>query len=581
MTPAELNAEKLSDPGGKYPTFQWFLARVDEQKLDVNKVIVEISDLEGKVDKQGLEENVENRFKVTVSTGNKVAAGADFTWRTVSWATAEVPYSKKQKYSAQKPSGAQPSERIVIGLCNVKPTLQQPAALSVEVTLDGTEKKLDFQLAPDEPKIEKFRAEPSIIHTNRKTTLQWACDSGIKLSKIERDKEIPIQVSQSDRQKPDAPGVDEGRVTYKLTATKNNVTRVAATTVKVVNTSQWQRPLNGWDSEDQLTGLCLSPDGDTLYAIVRSKSKGGLLYSTTDGFSSWKELCFDKCSNWGTVSPARQSELTTVPVAALQLNSQPVLVFAGGSKIEYGYDKASNAVSLLRLGDERWEDHAANWKPRAGHVCVVTHEGGSPKIWVIGGLGRYGNPLNDAWVSADGVKWTNPLGKEEPWLIADWQGRGLFGATVKEEMRDGEVTKSEIWLGGGFQRPDGGPCNDLGYIDARARTYTPEYPTLMPDGYPSGLALAVLRKDLYAAGTYKTSDALGNIVYGTIFDTVKRNPEGKLALTRSKREDWSRDWRQSKVEAVGFNGCVWVCSLRLENEPDQVETSDLYYRVLD
>ena len=91
----------------------------------------------------------------------------------------------------------------------------------------------------------------------------------------------------------------------------------------------------------------------------------------------------------------------------------------------------------------------------------------------------------------------------------------------------------------------------------------------------------MLRKDLYAAGTYKTSDALGNIVYGTIFDTVKRNPEGKLALTRSKREDWSRDWRQSKVEAVGFNGCVWVCSLRLENEPDQVETSDLYYRVLD
>lgn len=91
---------------------------------------------------------------------------------------------------------------------------------------------------------------------------------------------------------------------------------------------------------------------------------------------------------------------------------------------------ANVSMSNVTIRDGNATGYAGErWPARSYHASVVFNG----RMWVLGGLGASGVPLNDVWYSADGAHWTRAG-------TADWSPRWGLGAAV---------FNGRIWVIGG------------------------------------------------------------------------------------------------------------------------------------
>ena len=565
MNPGEniFKAERAgSEPAGDSPTVSWWITRVDNSKLSIDtnndSISIDIGTLKGK---NGQPPVISVYGEVRQNSGTNNEGWVAYQWEWVPDSNVFVPPSD--------PSSA--VDHITIRLQDLQTTTSVDAKLKVTLKVQSKEQQIELplNLPADPPKIAKFRATPSIVVVGANTKLEWKCENADAAS-------VRLVGPQRKETSETTPRMNtSGLLPYELVA-KNSagVETKAALQIKVLDNSAWVAAPKWWDG--QVVGLCVSPDGETLYAVVRSKSKpfGAAVWSSADGFSRWEQVA--------TV-PADQNVVHSAPVVCLQLESGPVLMFVGGSKMDY--EEVSNKVCSFDLKTKEWKSQdpnktgggdASKWPgARMGHACVVARDADdTDKVWVIGGMNQDGNVLNDAWVSPDGKDWVQ---RNAP---SNWQGRCLFAATAKKT--DG---KSEIWLGGGFDGPDGKPLSDLKVWNWKAANLAEkEIPLTLShkDWILSGLALAALGQQVYVTGVERRlQQNQQNFDYQYKFDPVGTDASGAYyTLSTTKVNVWGAlKQPASKIDAVGFNGCLWLCSLRTGPKHHEIDTNGLYYWV--
>jgi hypothetical protein len=198
-----------------------------------------------------------------------------------------------------------------------------------------------------------------------------------------------------------------------------------------------------------------------------------------------------------------------------------------------------------------------------GHACVVFKD----RLWVMGGVDAHWNALNDAWVW-DGKTWH----KQElptPGPLA----RCLFGAT----------SATALWIGGGFQEPDGKPCPDLWTSQGTAWTQV-RWPKdkggealHITDGALPASTIAVL-KDEHQKDEHQREHVYV-IGYRDIFFRLKERGDGHDPDPITDHPVWPQfEGEPARLESVAFNGCIWLFAQGYSGR-DRIESSALYYWV--
>jgi N-acetylneuraminic acid mutarotase len=100
---------------------------------------------------------------------------------------------------------------------------------------------------------------------------------------------------------------------------------------------------------------------------------------------------------------------------------------------------------------------AAPFPGRFGHCALVFND----RLWILGGYGSAGTPVNDVWSSADGVTWTQVT------AAAVWSPRDNFGCVVYD---------GKIWvidgarLGDVYSSSDGADWTSINPTTSFSRT---------------------------------------------------------------------------------------------------------------
>src|SRR5215472_3635174 len=481
-------------------------------------------------------------------------------------------WSYKQSFSAYLPPSNNPQtiDRIVIELSpGGSAQVIDLSGVKVDLTLSGQKYSVTRISPPppaQPPKIEGLCATPSIVTVNSPFFVQWKPSdaSSWELSEAKtiisrqtlKPAQSAVKVEGGKGQQLQFNSTGYHRYTVKA-YNDTGATAEAGVALMVLNSdSDWQDVAQPW--KGKVTRLCVGTDrtnsSEILYAVVRSEG-ANQIWSTADGFSGW--TCLDV--NVPT-------SVLTSPVAALPTEKKPVLVFAGGSAIDFV--QRSNSVSLLDLNSDppQWKPSycATEWSARAGHVCLVAPDkDGQNKLWVMGGLDERGNTLHDAWFSATGEK-----GSWYPRDISGIEARYLFAAAARGP---------EIWLAGGFPERNGPPLNeilifksDIAKLDTKG--------TIPEDGWrTSGVALTVLHGRVYLIGTQLQADKKQSLFTPDSLEQSSGSfsaplPQGNLVFNDSPAE--------RRIEAVAFNGAIWVFSLYPHSQKhDVIEVSELKYHV--
>jgi hypothetical protein len=540
---------------GDSPTVSVWLARGDTQPMELgpkDEIALDFADLVAKA-RPWTPEQVE----VLGETGERPSLSAKYL-RTSGATRVYVP-----------PRAAGPVRRVVIRLRGL--SAQQPVKATIGVTLKIQGKvvqaSVPIALAPEPPSITTFRARPSIAVIGRSVGFEVTCERAAswKIERVVGNTATVVASWTSGAEPPKASDRNDTQdfVTYRVTAKGTSAGEATASVpVKIVERSGWISAGRWWDPL-QVAGLCVSPEGDAIYALVRSRD-GASVWSSAEGFARWTEL-----------APAPARMVTTAPGVCFRVGNDPKLVFAGGSKVDPR--RTSSEVWILDIRTRQWDPapdaspRRAGWEARMGHACVVARDAdGAEKIWVIGGVDADGNALDDAHVSVDGVHW---IAKEK---VPRWGGRCMFGATVRN---------SEIWIGGGFVEPDGKAVDDMWRWD-----------TTKPDGRPlvnedgrkvtltsgsdwdlSAFALATLDGDVYRAAVERKAAEGG---YQVKFTRMQKDRSGYVVPAGGENPPWLGDteFEEGRVEAVGFNGCVWLFAQSYVGE-HAIASSGLYYYV--
>jgi hypothetical protein len=479
-----------------------------------------------------------------------------------------------------------PIDRLLITLQGIKTLKDLDTSVKVVLTVDGKKSTVDLRLslAEDPPQITRFLAQPDIVVVGKPITLEWEFNKtsqwGLSVSSGSAVTDPSVQVAaetgldpaQEHKRSWQIRPKESGRLKCVLHAKRGHEKTVAEVLVQVLARPTWLPAVEGW-SEGQVTGLCLSPGGNTLYALVRSESNGsvrGSVWSAPNGLLRWNYL--------GDVPP----EISSTPMVCFSMQSGPVLVFSGGSKIDC--ERLSDKVWKFDVGKagaekaEQCKPARPHWPARAGHVCLVAPDWDTvPKVWVIGGLGKKGETLNDAWVSADLQSW------EERKMPQDWQARYLFTAAARE---------SEIWIGGGFSSLDGPPVREFSHLVWETGPHQPanskvlvrrQSKSLSESNYTlAGLALSVLDNRVYAAGTdWNNIDGHRAIfTEQSVEGSNGRNSRDPLLPPTAVGQAFPVPTvTMCRMEAVAFKGCIWLFSLWPDKEHHQIQGSRLYYWV--
>jgi hypothetical protein len=446
------------------------------------------------------------------------------------------------------PKGSQLIDKLSINFSNIKLKPGEDAQVTLEIHLvmggqDSPCPSGPIPLAPDPPKITKFRAFPSVLVAGEQVRFEWDGNIGADQLKLvdehgaEPPKDSPLQIRQA------------GLSQYHLIARRGKTEARKTVQVKAFNGAQWASGA-GWWGGGQVAGLILSQEGDRLYAIVRESASETALWWSPDGFSVWEQI-----------DAAVPEAIATSP--GVSFNGK--LWFVGGSKID------PNLVSneLYQFDPEsrqrQWQVFQPRppWAPRMGHACVVFKD----RLWVMGGVDAHWNALNDAWVW-DGKTWH----KQElptPSPLA----RCLFGA----------ASATALWIGGGFQEPDGKPCPDLWTWQGTAWTQV-RWPKdrgsealHITDGALPASTIAVL-KDEHQKDEHQR-EQVHIVGYRDIFFRLRKRADGYDPDHITNYPPWPQfKGDPSRLESVAFNGCIWLFAQGYRGR-DLIESSALYYWV--
>jgi hypothetical protein len=459
------------------------------------------------------------------------------------------------------PDEGGPVQRLVIRLIGLDARQPVKATLGVELTIAGQRQAIavPVDLTPGPPKITTFRARPSILVTGAEATFAIGCERASSWTMAEvdgptlasRDGLDPrTAVTAGHTIMPQASGPHR----FRLTARSAGGEQRADVEVKVQDTEGWVAAPQWW-SRGQVAGLCASPGGEVIYALVRTGGSASVWWSA-DGFGRWEEL-----------APAPSGVVTSAPIACLRLESGLGLVVAGGSAVDPS--QPSGTVWLLDVETKAWASIDDCWEPRTGHACVVAPDkDGAEKLWVIGGVDASDNAVGDVQVSADGRTWQRRA-------TPGWAARCMFAATVKG---------SEIWVGGGFREPYGKAVPDIWTWDTktgqeRVLEAKPGVPMRLTESEwdLSALALTALDDVVHVVGVERTVGPEGT-TYRTIDGRLTRDDVGYPTPPRVGDRAWSVRAADFRLNAVAFNGCIWLFTQRPLGK-HLIESEGLYYWV--
>ena len=432
-------------------------------------------------------------------------------------------------------------------LSNIEARDEDVVHLKIELTIyeKSYENSFPIYLLLKAPTIKKFRATPTILVVGSDVDLEWSLenttDYEIRNKKYEKIK-LPDPPKHACRRLIN----EENFAVFHLIARHDKALTIKTVEIKVSRESGWQS--GNWPPEGQIAGLMVSPTREEIYAIVRGKKNS--IWNSPDGFRDWEN-----------VDSEVPVDMVTSP--GVYFNNQLVLV--GGSKIDP--NQVSNEVHRFDLKEKKWSKlpkSQKHWPKRMGHACLVfPDQDDIQKVWVMGGADENWNALNDIWVwdGNDGNEW------EQKTTDAPWPTRCMFGAGV---------IANEVWIGGGFEEPQGKSRDDLWRWDGKTwqslKGQQGDF-KIIDNGFLCASALVSLDQNAYFIGTKKDQH------YKALFANMRRQPGGKyVAPTPNAPLDWTLQIPDSMLEAVEFNGCIWL-SAQAYRGKNRIENSGLYYWV--
>jgi len=488
---------------------------------------------------------------------------------------------------------------IAIELIIAKPENGIKIAVTITATINGEQQapqKLEKTVPAGLPEIRGLRAVPSLISVQSPFRLQWTARNASSW-KLFEDDTTPVD-TKLNAAKPEGGWCTvtsqplsraEGRYIYRLVAGNDKGASIEARArLRVVDTKEWRLPFQPWE-DDKTTGLCVGINcltkAETLYAVVLSEPADTDPLGTQPTGGLW---CSEDGLSWTCLSVDIPLEVLTSPVVALpstdRNNPKPILIFVGGSKIDFNPGTPSNfsnkiyVVDLNNLDSKtggQWK--TAPWTPRAGHACLVlTDKDGVSKLCIIGGLSKNDQTLADAYVLSDPGQ-----GKWDPIELPGWPGCYHFAAAAKQTGTRLIPWGPELWLAGGFQDCyNGDPYDELHIFPQQVGSINgaqaqPLQKDIMPedDWRTSGVSLVVLNNWVYAFCTqcYGADVGRGTRARRSLFTSLEARDASKAispfspASPEQAGPDFDNDpTTHRRIEAVAFNGCIWVFSLHLE-----------------
>ena len=470
-----------------------------------------------------------------------------------------------------------PVRRVVVQLqgLDVKAAAQATVGAVLVIGSQRLEGRIQVQVGAKPLRITTFRARPSIVVRGKSVNFDVVCEQASSW-RIEEVKDTgAVLVASSPSAQPSATVNTAPVATYRLTAKgESGAEQTANVLVKVierVGVGSWFAAGRAWAPQDVAT-LCVSPEGDAIYALVRSPEAASVWWSA-DGFGRWDELV-----------AAPPGMVTSAPGVCLNVNKARKLVFVGGSKVDH--ELTSNRVWSLDVATRTWASdwppEEPDWTPRMGHACVVAPDSdGVAKIWVIGGADATLTALDDVHVSVDGAKWEpRPSAGSSPgWNAGTTQdpalarGRCMFGATAKD---------SEIWVGGGFEEPDGRAVVDIWRWNTAGKAAEQlkmasgdPFRVTTDQWYLGAFALATLDAKVWVAMVEQKGES-----YQAAFYPLQKAYGGWSKTAAGTSLEWLSEARfdHARIEAVGFNGCIWMVVQRYAGS-GEIAASGLYYYV--
>ena len=359
--------------------------------------------------------------------------------------------------------------------CNTDPG---KAVLTVKVAVtgyDNFEKSLDVEKkTADELQILYFRANPPQIITQKDRSefvLEWNTIKADPVKLYKADQLLYTGTGEYQNGKKFTYRHQNLSLTfvYKLVAvdaTDPDKRQERQITVEVVQRG-WHR-VDDFRNKFGYPSVFCNMDDLRLYGIFVNEGKAALC-SSTHPVVVWKVETTEVPEN-----------MATSPSAYLGNR----LWLIGGSAADT--TNFSNGVWLYSPESGTWTKQTAPpWKPRMGHVCVVSKN----HVWMFGGLDAEGKALKEVWSCSVEGDWKRHAD-------ALWPARCFHTATF---------FNGKFWVYGGFTQPFSDPLQDL-WTSADGETWQSYAAVPKVDGKPGkplGCALQELNGKLNLFGTFR------------------------------------------------------------------------------
>lgn len=319
---------------------------------------------------------------------------------------------------------------------------------------------IDFDVHKEEakPEIVSFIADPSVLQGDlNQVSLQWKIKGSVFTYKLLEGLTVLDSGEGSGletRTYNTTPRI--GDHLYTLEVTQGNVIVTKGIKVRALDTSVLSQKANP-QSPLVIGNFCVSQNSNYLFSLMLKKEEGSAevdhIGYTSEGFSGqWESIQLSETDK------EKLKPFATSPMVHLRSVGEVYgrILFIGGSYVKPM--ESSNKIAIVSLDDEENKVSIISnlpWKSRMGHSCILFPHGGIDKIWLLGGVGRYGNAQGDVWVSGNGIEWDTIKRDAKP---TDWDARCFAGVTV--QLND-DGTKKALWLGGGFSEIGGRETGDI------------------------------------------------------------------------------------------------------------------------
>ncbi|GEM_PF-5472779 len=358
------------------------------------------------------------------------------------------------------------------------------------------------------------------------------------------------------------------------------------------------------NEQSSLLDLVLNEYQDRLWAIMQRltpdpkwpDAQQPCLWSSPDGLH-WEPYTYStrkKNNNNGaddtilSVNLMIPEELVHCPCVHFGNNE---LFFVCGSKIDVAICTNTITIVNLKNGTIRNLYAPAQMKPRSLHSCLIFPDtNGNDNIWVIGGVDKHGNALNDVWCF-NGTSW-----KQEHSGGSSFPKRCQFAATVQIDL-NGEKS---IWIGGGYTRFHGNVLTDIWIFKGakweQVKNSDGKSFLSYSDKWISAYSLCYLRtnknypvsKNLPVNKDTSRRYVLSNSITGIekqldckwiLYEDIADNRYRWDTIEGIKKPELPDKFSLASnfvLTAVGFNGCVWLVAIAYISK-SKTSISTLYY----